>query len=178
MIKILKFIAFILAVAVSGILIMAAMKPDHFRVERSMSIQASPDRIFARINTMQNWRAWSPWENLDPDMKRTFSGPPSGVGSKYAWEGDKNIGIGSTEITEAVLFSKIALKLDFLKPFEAHNNVEFTLEPKGDATEVTWAMHGPQPFMAKVMSVIFNCDKMVGGQFETGLANLKKVAES
>ncbi len=177
--KILKFAALVLIIAAAGILALAAMKPDYFRVERTTNIQAPAEKIFPHINVMQNWTAWSPWEKLDPAMRRTYTGPTSGVGSKYSWEGNKNIGVGSTEIIESMPPSKLVMNLDFIKPFEAHNVVEFTLVSKGEnSTDVTWAMHGPQPFFAKIMSVILNCDKMVGKEFEGGLASLKKVSES
>lgn len=173
----LKGIAIILAVVVVGILIFAATKPDVFQVRRSAVIQASPDKIFAYLNDYQRWGEWSPYEKLDPAMKRTYSGPASGVGAVYAWEGNSNAGIGSITVTEVQAPNRIAMNLDFVKPMEAHNKIEFNLVPQGDATEVTWSMQGPTPYMAKVMHVFFNMDKMVGGDFEKGLADLKAAAE-
>ena len=116
-------------------------------------------------------------EKKDSAMKRAFSGAPSGKGAAYAWEGDNNVGQGSMEIVESAPPSKIAIKLDFVRPFEAHNRVVFTLEPKGDATNVSWDMQGPTPFLAKIVHVFLDMDKMVGNDFETGLANLKAASE-
>lgn len=174
---ILLAVAAILVVGIVVVLILAAMKPDSFRVQRSLAINAPAERIFPLINEFKNWGAWSPWEKKDPAMKRSFSGPESGLGAVYAWEGDKNVGQGRMEIVEAAAPRKVALKLDFIKPFEAHNDVTFALEPRGTATEVTWTMTGPVPFLAKIIHVFFNMDRMVGGDFETGLANLKAAAE-
>jgi uncharacterized protein YndB with AHSA1/START domain len=167
----------LLVVAVVVVLGLAAMKPDTFRVQRAMAIKAPPERIYALINDFRTWGQWSPWEKKDPAMKRTFSGPASGKGAAYAWEGDKNVGQGSMEIVDSVAPSRIAIKLDFVKPFEAHNTVLFTLEPSGDATNVNWDMQGPTPFFGKIIHVFLDMDKMVGNDFETGLANLKAASE-
>ena len=167
----------IVIVAIAAILILAAAKPSTFRVVCAISIKAPPTRIFPAINDFRKWTAWSPYENKDPGMKRTISDPASGKGATYAWAGNKNIGIGSMEITESLSPSRVALKLDFTKPFEAHNLVVFALEPQGDSTLVTWAMQGPVPYIAKIAHVVFNMDKMVGKDFEIGLANLKALAE-
>jgi len=162
---------------VAALLVYAATKPDTFRVQRSASIKAPPAKIFAILNDFQRWDAWSPWEKKDPAMKRTFSVVTSGKGAQYAWQGNSDVGQGRMEIAESTPPSKVAIKLDFVKPFETHNLVEFTLEPQGDATNVTWAMQGPSPYIAKVMQVFFSMDKMVGKDFEAGLANLKALAE-
>lgn len=175
--KILKIGALALAVLVAALLAFAATKPDVFRVERSASIQAPPERIQAILSDFRGWQAWSPWEKLDPAMKRTYSGAETGRGSVYAWEGNRDVGQGRMEITDAEP-SRVAMNLDFVKPFEAHNQVEFLLAPKAGATEVTWKMQGPVPYVAKIVHVFLNMDAMVGGQFETGLTNLKRVAES
>ena len=172
-----KKIAIVVAVLIAALLVFAATKPDTFRVQRAASIKAPPEKVFALLNDFQRWEAWSPWEKKDPAMKRTFSVVTSGKGAQYAWEGDKEVGQGRMEIAESVPPSKLAIKLDFLKPFEAHNTVEFTLEPKGDATNVTWAMQGDAPYLAKVVHVFIDMDKMVGKDFEAGLANLKTLAE-
>jgi uncharacterized protein YndB with AHSA1/START domain len=140
-------------------------------------IPAPPEKVFGYLNDFRQWRAWSPWENLDPNLQRTYSGADSGVGAKYAWEGNKNVGAGSMEIVESNAPSKISLKLDFSRPFEAHNMTDFTFEPVGNGTKLTWDMHGPNQCMGKVMSVFMDMDKMVGKDFETGLANLKAAAE-
>jgi hypothetical protein len=172
-----KIIAIIVAVLIAGVLILAATKPDTFRVQRGTSIKAPPEKIFALINDFKRWGAWSPWEKKDPAMTRTFGAATSGKGAVYAWEGNKDVGQGSMEIAESVPSSKLTLKLDFLKPFEAHNIVDFTLESKGDSTNVTWAMQGDTPYFAKIIHVFINMDRMVGKDFEAGLANLKAAAE-
>jgi uncharacterized protein YndB with AHSA1/START domain len=172
-----KIIAIVIAVLIAGVLTSAATKPDVFRVERAAGIKAPPEKVFALINDFKNWHSWSPWEKKDPAMKRTYGAATSGKGAAYAWDGNNDVGQGSMEITESLPPSKIALKLDFVKPFEGHNTVEFTLESKGDTTNVTWAMQGPTPYFAKIIHVFINMDDMVGKDFETGLANLKAAAE-
>jgi uncharacterized protein YndB with AHSA1/START domain len=172
-----KIIGIGVLVIIAAILVIAAFKPDTFRVQRAASIKAPPEKIFPLINDFERWVAWSPWEKMDPAMKRTRSGAPTGKGSVYAWEGNSKVGQGRMEITEASPPSKVVLKLDFVKPFEAHNVVQFTMVPKGEATEVTWDMQGPVPYMAKVIHVFLSMDSMVGKDFETGLANLKSIAE-
>jgi uncharacterized protein YndB with AHSA1/START domain len=159
------------------VLVLAAMKPDEFRVERSVEIAASPEKIFPLINDLHAFGTWSPYEKMDPDMQRYYSGAEAGEGAVYRWEGDGNAGAGQMTITQSVPDKLVAMSLEFTKPFEAHNNVEFTLEPQGDTTRVTWAMYGPVTYLPKIMHVIFDMDKMVGGQFEEGLANLKRVSE-
>lgn len=171
-----KKIAIVIVVAIAALLIYAATKPDTFRVQRSASIKAPPEKIVALLSDFRRWQAWSPWENRDPAMKRSFSGPANGKGAVYAWDGNSEVGKGSMEMTE-VTPSKVALNLDFIKPFEGHNKVEFLLESKGDATNVTWDMHGPMPYISKVITIFCDMDKMIGKDFEAGLANLKAVAE-
>jgi uncharacterized protein YndB with AHSA1/START domain len=181
MLKTLAYIAAALVVVVAGILIYAATRPDTFSVQRSASMKAPPEKIFALINDLRSWGAWSPYEKKDPAMKRTFSGPSSGKGAVYEWDGDKNVGKGRMEITEATPPTKVLIKLDFIKPFEGHNTAEFTMEPKGDNTVVTWAMYGPCPYVAKVMGVVMglfmNMDEMIGNDFAAGLASLKATVE-
>jgi uncharacterized protein YndB with AHSA1/START domain len=178
MLKIVAIVLLVLAVPVAVVLVLAANKPDVFQVARATTIKAPPDRIFPLINDFHKWGAWSPYEKKDPEMKRTYGGAESGKGAVYAWAGDKNVGHGRMEIVESAPPSKIVLKLDFVKPFEAHNIVEFTLDAKGDSTEVRWAMHGPAPYLAKIVHLFFDMDSMVGKDFEAGLANLKTAAES
>ncbi len=173
----LKIIALIIVVAIAGILILAATKPDTFAVQRSISIKAPPEKVFPLINDFKRWGAWSPWEKKDPAMKRTYGAVTSGKGAHYGWEGNSDVGQGSMDITDSVPSSKVALKLDFVKPFEGHNTVDFTLQPTGEMTNVTWAMRGPAPFVTKVMQVFCNMDTMIGKDFESGLANLKTAAE-
>ncbi|CAN7563290.1 SRPBCC family protein [Variovorax sp. LjRoot84] len=174
----LKTIVIAIVVLLAALLGWAATKPDTFRVERSTTIKAPPGKILPLISDFRNWRAWSPYENLEPEMKRTLSGPPSGKGAVYAWEGEGKAGAGRMEITEVVApASRVKIQLDFSKPFESHNTAEFTMQPEGDATKLTWAMYGPNPYMAKLMQVFFDMDTMVGKDFETGLGNLKTAAE-
>ena len=177
MLEAIAIIAVVLAIAIAVVLILAATKPDTFAVQRSATVRAPPEKIFALINDFHQWGSWSPYEHKDPAMKRTFSGTESGKGAVYAWDGDKNVGTGRMEILDASAPSKILIKLDFSTPFEAHNMAEFTMLPQGDATNVSWRMHGPAPFMARIMHVFINIDKMVGKDFEAGLANLKRLTE-
>lgn len=177
MLRFVAILAALIVVVVAGILIYAATKPDSFSVQRSANIKAPPDKIFALIADLRGWSAWSPYEKKDPDMKRTFSGAASGKGAIYEWTGNKDVGQGRMEIIDVTTPSKVTIKLDFLKPFEAHNTAEFTMVPAGDNTTVTWAMYGPSPYVAKIMGTLFDLDKMIGNDFEAGLAALKTVAE-
>jgi carbon monoxide dehydrogenase subunit G len=177
MLKIAGIVAILLLVGVLAVLGLAATKPDTFRVARSASIKAPPEKIFPLINDFHQWQAWSPYERKDPAMKKTFSGAAAGKGAVYEWDGDKNVGSGRIEIADASVPSKVSLKLDMIKPFPAHNTVDFTLEPRGGETLVTWAMRGDVPYLAKVVHVFLDVDKMVGNDFEAGLASLKSVAE-
>ncbi len=172
-----KIILIIIALLIAGVLIFAATKPDVFQVQRSASIKAPPEKVYALINDFKQWGAWSPWEKKDPGMKRTFGATTAGKGATYAWDGNKDVGRGSMEITDAVPSSQIRLKLDFEAPFEAHNIVTFTLEPRDGGTRVTWLMEGPVPYFGKIIHLFFNMDKMVGGDFEAGLAAMKAAAE-
>lgn len=168
----------VLAVLIAAFLVVAAAKPDVFRVRRATIVQAPPEKIFPLLNDFQGFRRWSPYEHKDPAMKRTFSGPAAGKGAVYEWNGNNNVGAGRMEIADELPGSKVTLTLDMLKPLKAHNIVEFTLEPKGASTIVTWAMHGPVPYFGKILHTIFNMDRMVGRDFEGGLANLKAIAEA
>lgn len=177
MLKYIAIAAGVVVVLVAAIVAYAATRADEFRIERSARIKATPDKIQAHLQDFRRWQAWSPWENLDPDLKRSLSGAASGPGAVYAWEGNSKVGSGRMEILEATP-ARTVIKLDFLKPFEAHNTAEFTLTPDGDGTRVTWAMTGSRPLMAKVVCLFMDMDKMVGGNFETGLASLKGLAEA
>ncbi|HEY0783961.1 MAG TPA: SRPBCC family protein [Thermoanaerobaculia bacterium] len=170
--KIVLWILALLVVAVVGVLLYATTRPDSFRVERQATIHAPADQIVPLLTDFHAWSRWSPWEKLDPAMKRTWSGAASGKGAAYAWDGNSKAGAGRMEITEASP-AKVAIQLDFSRPFTAHNLAEFTLEPQGDATRVTWAMSGPMPYVSKVMCVFIDMDKLIGKDFETGLANLQ-----
>jgi hypothetical protein len=177
MLEVIAVIAVILAIAIAAVLILAATKPDMFRIQRALTMKAPAEAIFPLISDFHRWGGWSPWENRDPAMKRGFSGAESGKGSVYGWEGNKNVGTGRMEIIEASAPSRVVIKLDFLKPFEAHNTAEFTMLPKENATEVTWAMYGPASFLSKLMHVFIDMDTMIGRDFEAGLANLKMLTE-
>jgi hypothetical protein len=172
----LKTIAVILLIAVAVIVALALKQPETFRAERSITIAARPEGVAPLISDLHNWPQWSPWAHLDHDMKVTYSGAASGVGSVYEWEGNRKVGKGRMEITSATP-SAISLKLDFIKPMEGHNSCTFTLQSVDSSTHVTWEMDGPNTFMGKVMSVFVSMDKMIGKDFEKGLANLKAAAE-
>ena len=164
-------------IAIAAALIAASAKPDTFRVQRAAVIAASPERIFPLIADFHQWAGWSPWEHRDSAMKRIFEGPQSGVGAIYAWDGNRNVGAGRMEIIEATP-SRIVIKLDFIKPFEGHNIAEFTLQPLTPSTEIVWTMHGPAPFLSKIIQLVMNMDQMIGKDFEAGLAGLKRLAEA
>lgn len=172
-----KIIAVIVAL-IAAILLFAATKPNTFSVVRSIRIHGSEADIFAQLNNFSRWKAWSPWEKMDPSMQRIISGSEEGVGAKYEWIGNKKVGHGSMEITEAVPSQKLVIKLDFLEPFEAHNTAVFTLTREGQEVNLRWEMHGPNVFMGKLMSIFMDMDKMVGKDFEEGLVNLKKLVEA
>jgi hypothetical protein len=172
-----KLIAGVCVTLVAAVLLYAASRPDHFRIERSITVNASPDKIFPLVSSFHQWEAWSPWEKIDPKLSRTYSGATEGKGAIYAWSGNKDIGQGRMEIIESQPSSKLRIQLDFITPFEAHNTVDIVLTPKGDATVVTQSMQGPSPFISKVMGLFFSIDKMVGGKYEEGLASLKGLAE-
>jgi uncharacterized protein YndB with AHSA1/START domain len=178
MLETVAIIIVVVVVLIAGLLGFAAARPDNFRVQRTTSIKAPPEKIFALVNDLRSHGLWSPWEKKDPAMKKSYSGAASGAGSVYEWDGNKNIGKGRMEITETAPPSKVTFKLDFIKPFEGHNIAEFTLDRNGDATNVTWAIYGPSPFLSKVMSLFCNMDRMIGKEFETGLANLKTITET
>jgi hypothetical protein len=155
-----------------------SMQPADFRVERSATIASPPDAVFAQVDTLRNWEAWSPWAKLDPNMKTTYGGPTSGKGASYSWAGNYNVGEGTTTITESRPNELVRMKLEMLKPFAGTNDVEFTFKPVGDQTGVTWSMSGQKNFMAKAMGLFMDCDKMCGDQFEQGLAQLKTAVEA
>lgn len=167
----------VVVVIVVALLIFASTRPNTLHVTRSAVVNARADEIFPLLNDFHRWGSWSPWERLDPDLKRQYSGAESGVGAIYNWEGNKKVGAGRMEITDSAAPSRVVIKLDFLKPFEAHNTTEFGLEPKGLATNVTWTMRGPNSLMSKVMGLFMNMDRLIGTDFEKGLANLKEVTE-
>jgi hypothetical protein len=172
-----KIIALVVVAVIAIVLIVAAFRPDSFRYERSIRIKASPEKIYAFLDDFRRWAAWSPWEKKDPAMQRQFGGSSSGKGATYAWQGNNKVGEGSMEVLESVPHSNLKIQLTFIKPFAAQNMAEFTLKPAGEETEVLWAMYGPQLYISKVMGLFFNMDKMIGKDFEDGLAALKASAE-
>jgi hypothetical protein len=153
-------------------------RPDTFRITRSITINAPASEIFPHVNDLRKWLPWSPWVKLDPNARNTFEGPTEGKGAKTSWVGNNKVGAGSMLITESRPSELIQLQLDFLKPMKATNTAEFTFTPQGNATQVTWAMFGKNNFFSKIINLIMNCDKMVGSQFEKGLAGIKNIAES
>src|SRR5262245_9539090 len=162
--------------AIVALLVFVQMRPGRFHIERSATIDAPSATIFTHINDFHRWTAWSPWEQIDPQLQRFYDGPPSGVGARYRWVGNSKIGEGSMKITESNP-SKVGIDLEFVKPFKASNVATFTLAPAGSGTTVTWAMDGENNFMSKAMGLFMNMDNMIGTQFEKGLASLKGIAE-
>ena len=158
--------------------VVIASRPSDFRVSRSATMAAPQSAVFAQVNDFHNWEAWSPWAKLDPDAKTSFEGPSSGTGAVFRWDGDKNVGQGSMTITDSRPHDLIRIKLDFLRPFVGTNDVTFNFKPEGDRTAVTWNMAGKNNFLAKAISLVFDCEKMSGGMFEQGLASMKSVVES
>ncbi len=150
---------------------------DTYTVARSTTINAPAETVYPQIADFHNWGAWSPWDDLDPDMQRSYSGAESGVGAGYAWSGNRKAGEGNMEITDAVESARVQIALDFLKPFKSSSTTAFALQPQGESTEVTWTMTGPNTLMTRVMGIFKSMDKMVGPDFEKGLAKLKAVAE-
>lgn len=173
----LKIIASIIVVLIAAVLGYAAMQPDSFRVERSIVIKAPAEKVFAEINDFHRWEAWSPWEKIDPAVKRSYSGAEQGVGAVYSWQGNDDIGMGNMKIVESVPSSKVLLDIEFIAPFAAKNQVEFKLVESGGSTTVTQSMYGPSPYLSKLIGVFFSMDKMVGEKYEEGLASLKAIAE-
>ncbi len=174
----LKKIAIGLAVVLAVILGLAAMQPDEFKITRSSTVNAPPAKVYALVNDFHLWEQWSPWEKKDPAMKRTFEGKASGEGAVYGWEGNSEVGSGKMTLETAKAPSQIKIKLEFLKPMQSVNSCEFEFAPEGKATKVTWTMSGPMHFISKVMCVFMNMDKMVGPDFEKGLAQMKAAAEA
>ena len=175
--RILAIVGAVVVVAVAAILIYTATRPDSFRVQRSVTMNAPAEKIFPYLEGLKRWTEWSPYEGRDPQMKRAYSGADSGKGAVYEWDGNDNVGKGRMEIVDSKPPSKVVIKLDFLKPFEGHNTAELTVEPKGGQTIVTWAMYGPSTFMTKLIGTFMDMDDMIGRDFAAGLAKLKTVVE-
>jgi hypothetical protein len=166
------------ALLVVGLTIVVALQPADFRITRRLAMAAPAAAIFPHVNELAKWRAWSPWEKLDPDLKRTYEGPPAGEGAKYSWTGNPQVGEGRMTITESRPNSLVRIKLEFIKPFQATNSSEFVFEPNGNGTVVTWNMQGRNNFTAKAFHLLMNMDKLVGKDFEKGLNDLKSIAEA
>lgn len=175
----LTFILGMVGLAIAGVLLVAALRPNHFRIQRTTTIAASPEAIHAELEDLRRWQTWSPWEDIDPALRRTYSGPATGRGSVYEWASDNaKAGEGRMTIIEARVPSKLVIQLDFIKPIRATNTAEFTLHAQEGATVVTWAMYGPSPFVSRLFGLIFNMDKMIGADFEKGLSRLKAMTEN
>lgn len=173
----LNILLFLIPVVIIAILVLASRQPTDFKITRTGIIASPASAIFPHINNLQNWNAWSPWAKLDPNAKNVFEGPAEGLDAKMSWAGNSKVGVGSMTIMESRADEFIRFKLEFQKPMQATNSSEFTFAPEGDKTTVTWTMTGTNNFMGKVMGMLMNCDKMVGGQFEKGLADLKAIVE-
>lgn len=165
-------------VVICAVLLFAASRPGECNVARSVSIQAGPERIFPFINDLRRWSAWSPWERKDPGMKRTWDGPASGAGAIYAWDGNRDVGAGRMEIVDAESPSRVAIRLEFLRPLPGRSHVEFLLRPKDEGTEVVWSFRGPRPFIAKIVGLFIDVNKMIATDFDAGLARLKSISEA
>jgi uncharacterized protein YndB with AHSA1/START domain len=166
-----------LAVLILLFVVVVALRPDHMRVTRSASIAAPPEAVFAQVNNLHQWEFWSPWVKLDPNAKTTYEGPDAGVGAAFTWDGNSKVGAGRMTITESRPNELVRFRLDFAKPLNGTQTAEFTFKPEGGQTTVTWAMFGECNFVGKAMGLLFNCDKMVGTQFEQGLADMKHLTE-
>ena len=173
----LAWIVLAIALVIAIFVIAVAQQPKDFRIERSATLPAPANAVFAQVNDFQNWRVWSPWERLDPALKRSYEGPRAGTGSQYAWVGNKNVGEGRMTILDSRPAELVRIKLEFVKPFAATNTAEFRFKPAGSGTAVTWSMSGHNNFISRAMCLFINMDRMVGGQFEQGLSNLKNVVE-
>lgn len=166
-----------IVVVIAGILLYAATRPDTFRVERTVTIKAPPDKVYALVNDLHAWQQWSPWEKLDPAMHSTFSGPAAGKGAAYAWKGNSNVGEGRMEIIDTTPPSQVLIKLDFIEPIKSENTTDLTMKPTADGTTVVWSMYGPMPYLSKLVGLFASMDRMIGKDFEKGLATLKASAE-
>ena len=167
-----------LVVIVVGLVTVIALQPARYRVSRSTTIAAPAPVVFGQVNDFHRWTAWSPWEKIDPAMKRTYEGPPAGVGASYAWAGKGEVGEGRMTIVESRPSDLIQVKLEFVKPFAGTSVAEFSFKPEGDRTLVTWSMTGDKNFIAKAIHLVMSMDRMIGDQFDKGLAAMKTVAEA
>jgi len=173
-----KAISFLILL-ISIFCIVASFQADHFTVSRSATYSASAESLFAKVNNLHEWNTWSPWAKIDPNAKATFEGPIEGEGAIMKWVSDNDeVGTGSMTITKSIPNEKVNFDLAFISPFKGTSKADFTFQSEGNTTKVTWSMYGEKNFISKAMGLIFDCDKMVGGQFEKGLANLKPLVES
>lgn len=178
MIKTLALVGLVLLLAVGALVVYASTKPDVFRIERSVTIAAAPEKIHPLINDMQRFNTWNPFNKKDPAMKTRYHGPAAGPGAAYDFDGDSNVGKGSIRIVEPPAADAVAMQLDMLAPMKASNQIVFRLQPEGaGGTRVTWSMQGTTPLVGKVLHTVFDMDKMIGKDFDTGLADLKALAE-
>lgn len=157
--------------------LVVAMRPSDFRVSRSAIMAAPPNVIFPQVNELKKWEAWNPWGKIDPSMKLAYEGPASGVGAAYAWAGNNQVGEGRATITASRPDESVKFKMEFFKPMAGVSDAEFTFKPQGNQTEVVWTMSGKNNFIARAFCLFISMDKMIGGQFETGLAGMKSIAE-
>ena len=176
-----KLILGVLALAVLAVVVfcvVVAMQPADFKIARSATFNAPPEKVFEQVNDFHKWEAWSPWAKIDPNMKTTYSGATSGKGAGYAWIGNDEVGEGKMTITESRPTDMVKIDLEFIKPFAAKNVTEFNIKPNGDKSDVTWTMTGTNNFIMKAFGLVMNMDKLVGGDFEKGLAQLKPIVEA
>jgi len=171
-------ILIVLAVAIFMFVIIVALRPADFRITRTATVSAPASLVFALVNDLHEWEIWSPWEKMDPALKKTFEGPSAGTGAKYSWAGSNKVGEGRMTITESRPSELVLIQLEFLKPFKATHTVEFTFKPEGNQTVVAWSMFGKNNFMAKAFHLFVDFDRMIGGDFEKGLAQMKSAAEA
>lgn len=167
-----------LAVILAVFLVVVAIQPAEFKITRSITIAAPPVRVFPLVNDFHRWNDWSPWDKMDPDMKKTYEGPMAGMGATYGWSGNNKVGQGKMTIIKSEAPSLVMVNLEFQKPMKAVNLTEFTFSPEGQQTLVTWSMSGKNGFVGKAFGMMMNMDKMVGADFEKGLAQLKELAET
>jgi hypothetical protein len=166
------------AVVIAALAGYVATRPGEFSVTRSAAIAAPAPAVFVHVNELRKWQAWSPWAKKDPQMKQSYEGPPAGTGAVTSWVGNKDVGEGRMTIVESRPGELIRFKLEFLEPFAATNSAEFTFQPEGGGTRVTWTMQGQSNFIGKALHLAFDFDKMVGADFEQGLAGIKRIVES
>jgi uncharacterized protein YndB with AHSA1/START domain len=167
-----------LAALVVLLVVVVALQPSEFRITRTTTVAAPPSAVFAQVNDLHKWEAWSPWAKLDPAARNTFDGAPAGAGAVFAWAGNSTVGEGRMTITESRPNELVRIRLEFMKPFAATNTAEFTFKPDGERTAVTWSMFGHNNFIGKAVCLVMNMDKTLGGEFDKGLAAMKSVAEA